>query len=44
VQHPDKNAGDAQATTKFQALSWAHSFLSDAGKRKVYDETVRGCG
>jgi DnaJ family protein C protein 9 len=33
--HPDKG-GDK---TKFQALSLAHSILSDEEKRKVYDET-----
>ena len=37
MQHPDKNEGDETATAKFQALSWVHSFLSDAGKRKAYD-------
>jgi len=41
AQHPDKNADDPTATQRFQALSWAHSLLGDAGKRKVYDETVR---
>lgn len=40
MQHPDKNADDPEATKKFQALSWIHSFLSDPEKRKVYDETV----
>jgi DnaJ family protein C protein 9 len=33
--HPDKG-GDAK---KFQALSQAHSILSDSEKRKVYDQT-----
>jgi DnaJ homolog subfamily C member 9 len=33
--HPDKG-GDAK---KFQALSMAHSILSDPEKRKIYDET-----
>eukprot|EP01032_Pedospumella_encystans_P000733 gene733-847_t len=33
--HPDKG-GDAK---KFQALSLAHSILSDPEKRKIYDQT-----
>ncbi len=38
MQHPDKNQSK-DATVKFQALSLAHSILSDAEKRKAYDSS-----
>ena len=36
--HPDLNAGDKQAEAKFKEISEAHEVLSDAKKRKLYDE------
>jgi DnaJ family protein C protein 9 len=36
IQHPDKNKSK-EATSKFQALSLAHSILSDPEKRSAYD-------
>ena len=36
--HPDLNAGDKQAEARFKEISAAHDVLSDAGKRKLYDE------
>jgi curved DNA-binding protein len=36
--HPDLNAGDKQAETKFKELSEAHEVLSDPKKRALYDE------
>src|SRR5712692_3512966 len=36
--HPDLNAGDKQAEARFKELSEAHDVLSDAKKRKLYDE------
>src|SRR5262245_7355467 len=36
--HPDKNPGDKRAETRFKAVNRAHQVLSDADKRKVYDE------
>src|SRR2546429_6227653 len=36
--HPDLNAGDKQAEARFKELSEAHEVLSDAKKRKLYDE------
>ena len=39
--HPDANAGNAQAEQKFKAVSEAYGVLSDASKRKEYDEARR---
>src|SRR3569833_3594359 len=39
--HPDANAGNAQAEQKFKAVSAAYGVLSDASKRKEYDEARR---
>ncbi|HWC35417.1 MAG TPA: molecular chaperone DnaJ [Mycobacteriales bacterium] len=36
--HPDANAGDAKAEEKFKEISEAYDVLSDATKRKEYDE------
>jgi curved DNA-binding protein len=36
--HPDLNAGDKQAEARFKEISEAHDVLSDASKRKLYDE------
>ncbi|HUY73651.1 MAG TPA: DnaJ C-terminal domain-containing protein [Candidatus Dormibacteraeota bacterium] len=36
--HPDLNAGDKQAEARFKELSEAHDVLSDAKKRRLYDQ------
>jgi len=36
--HPDANPNNPQAAEKFKAISEAHSVLSDAEKRKHYDQ------
>jgi curved DNA-binding protein len=36
--HPDLNAGDKQAEARFKEISQAHDVLSDAKRRKLYDE------
>lgn len=37
--HPDANPDDPAAEERFKAVSEAHAVLSDADKRKEYDET-----
>lgn len=39
--HPDKVADNekAEATEKFKVISRIHALLSDADKRKLYDDT-----
>ncbi|MBV9846835.1 MAG: molecular chaperone DnaJ [Kutzneria sp.] len=39
--HPDANPGDAKAEARFKAVSQAYGVLSDANKRKEYDEARR---
>lgn len=36
--HPDKNPGDAKAENRFKEVSEAYDVLSDATRRKEYDE------
>lgn len=36
--HPDRNPNDDEATSKFKETSEAYSVLSDASKRRVYDQ------
>lgn len=36
--HPDMNPGDKKAEEKFKEITAAHEVLSDARKRKLYDE------
>ena len=39
--HPDANPNDPQASERFKEISEAHSVLSDAEKRKQYDQMRR---
>jgi molecular chaperone DnaJ len=39
--HPDANPNNASASERFKEISEAHSTLSDAGKRKQYDQMRR---
>src|SRR6476660_10651249 len=39
--HPDANANDAKAAERFKEISEANNVLSDAEKRKQYDEMRR---
>mmetsp|Transcript_25606 Transcript_25606/g.35363 ORF Transcript_25606/g.35363 Transcript_25606/m.35363 type:complete len:354 (-) Transcript_25606:234-1295(-) len=36
--HPDKNVGDEEANKKFAEINHAYEILSDAEKRKIYDQ------
>ena len=36
--HPDRNQGDASAEVKFKTCNEAYQVLSDADKRKIYDQ------
>src|SRR6266545_6040202 len=36
--HPDVNAGDKEAEARFKEITQAHDVLSDAKKRRLYDE------
>jgi len=39
--HPDLNQGDAQAETKFKAVSEAYNTLSDPQKKNEYDQQLK---
>lgn len=41
--HPDKNSDDPNASEKFQDLGAAYEVLSDADKRKKYDQCGEEC-
>lgn len=38
--HPDKNPGDAFFATRFREIQEAYDILSDAEKRRIYDENL----
>ena len=40
--HPDRNSGDKKAEEKFKELAGAYEILSNAEKRREYDEAVAG--
>ena len=39
--HPDRNPNNAQASDRFKEINEAHDVLSDATKRKKYDQLRR---
>jgi molecular chaperone DnaJ len=41
THHPDANRGDAKAAERFKEIAEAYSVLSDADKRKQYDQMRR---
>jgi molecular chaperone DnaJ len=43
ANHPDSNQGDSAAEERFKSISEAYSVLSDADKRKEYDEQRAYC-
>lgn len=40
--HPDRNPGDKKSEEKFKELAGAYEIVSDAGKRREYDDAVAG--